>query len=67
MWQAQIEIKHSFNRVAVFRVLLCRTSDKGGTHTCCVDVSGIYTFYECSTYESIPLTEVMYYIVLQTW
>ena len=36
MWQSWVEIKHYstvyFNRVAVFEVLWCSTSIKGGAH-----------------------------------
>ena len=48
MWQSRVEIEHYsvayFDRIAVFKALLCRTSVKGGADTCCVNVVSIDEF-----------------------
>ena len=51
MWQSQVEIKHYsiayFDHVTVLQVLKCKTSVKGGAHTCCVNVVSIHEFTHC--------------------
>ena len=46
LWQSQVEIEHYsvayFNRVTMFKVLLCTTSVKGGAHMRYIDLSAIH-------------------------
>ena len=55
MWQSQVEIKHYsiaysvayFDHVTALQMLKCKTSVKGGAHTCCVNGVSIHDFTQC--------------------
>ena len=51
MWQSRVEIKDYsvvyFDRIAVFEMLYCRTSVKGGAHTRFVDILDVHASTNC--------------------
>ena len=53
MWQSWAEIDYYsiayFDRITAFEVLKCRTSTRGGAHTCCVNMSSVYTVHTSPT------------------